>query len=311
MLNDVDLSRTDLNLLVVFEVVLRERHVGRAAASLHLTSSAVSHGLGRLRRLFHDPLFLRTPKGVVPTARAEELAGPIADILVRTRSVVATAAPFDPKTSTRRFAIGAPDGSAVVLLPAIFAQLPRAAPGIDLTLVHALPMDTLARLEARTIDLALAPLDDVPPRFVSKVVYEEEFVIAARKGHPFLKNPTLKAYCSMLHALVSTTGDPHGHIDEELAAKGVRRRVAFVAPNFMVALAALADTDLLCALPSGLVQGYAKRFGVASVAAPIVLRRWNLRTVVPKAAMTDAGLMWLVDVIDRIARKNAMRRPRS
>src|SRR5215471_21152278 len=99
MLNGVDLSRTDLNLLVLFEVVLRERHVGRAAERLRLSASAVSHGLGRLRQLLGDPLFLRTPKGVVPTARAMELAEPIADALARVRRIVSTAAPFDPATS--------------------------------------------------------------------------------------------------------------------------------------------------------------------------------------------------------------------
>src|SRR3954447_5327487 len=111
MLNKIDLSRADLNLLVLFEVVLAERNVGRAAQRLNLTPSAVSHGLGRLRRLLNDPLFLRTPKGVVPTARAMALAGPVADLLARARNVLASAAPFDAATSTRRFVIGAPDGA--------------------------------------------------------------------------------------------------------------------------------------------------------------------------------------------------------
>src|SRR5918992_3316226 len=106
MLDEIDLSRADLNLLVLFEVVMREQNVGRAAQTLNLTPSAISHGLGRLRRLLNDPLFLRTPKGVVPTARATELAEPVADILARARRVIAAAEPFDPATSTRRFTIG-------------------------------------------------------------------------------------------------------------------------------------------------------------------------------------------------------------
>ena len=81
---------------MLFEAVLEERHVGRAAERLNLSASAVSHGLGRLRRLLNDPLFLKTPKGVVPTARAAELAAPIAEILARVRRVVASAEPFDP-----------------------------------------------------------------------------------------------------------------------------------------------------------------------------------------------------------------------
>src|SRR5688572_18327776 len=130
MLNETDLSRADLNLLVLFEVVLEERHVGRAADRLNLSASAVSHALGRLRLLLNDPLFLRTPKGVVPTARAVELAQPIADILARIRGVVAAAEPFDPATSTRRFVLGAPDGVSAVVLPLLLANLRRAAPGV-------------------------------------------------------------------------------------------------------------------------------------------------------------------------------------
>src|SRR5712672_9652 len=87
MLNEINLARADLNLLTLFEVILSERHVGRAALRLNLTPSAVSHGLGRLRRLLNDPLFLRTPKGVMPTARASALAEPIADLRSEERRV--------------------------------------------------------------------------------------------------------------------------------------------------------------------------------------------------------------------------------
>ena len=94
MLNQINLARIDLNLLVLFEIVLDERHVGRAAEQLNLSPSAVSHGLGRLRRLLNDPLFIKTPKGVVPTARATELAAPIAELLAGARNVIAMASPF-------------------------------------------------------------------------------------------------------------------------------------------------------------------------------------------------------------------------
>ena len=133
MLNEIDLSRVDLNFLVLFQAVLRQRHVRKAAEQLNLTPSAVSHGLGRLRRLLNDPLFLRTPKGVVPTARATELAAPIADALARVKSIIASAAPFDPATSTRRFTIGAPDAISAVFLPPLFGRVWQTAPGIGLS----------------------------------------------------------------------------------------------------------------------------------------------------------------------------------
>src|SRR6187551_3233883 len=99
MLNEIELDRIDLNLLVLFDVVLSEQHVGRTARRLHLTPSAVSHGLGRLRRLLNDPLFLRTPRGVVPTDRALELAPQVTEVLARVRAVIETAAPFEPATT--------------------------------------------------------------------------------------------------------------------------------------------------------------------------------------------------------------------
>src|SRR6186713_325741 len=123
MLNEIDLSRADLNLLDLFQVVLEERHVGRGAVRLNLSPSAVSHGLGRLRKLLGDPLFLRTPKGVVPTARATELATSISEILARIRGVVSSGAPFDPARSARRFVIGAPDGASAVFLPSLLEAL--------------------------------------------------------------------------------------------------------------------------------------------------------------------------------------------
>src|SRR5262245_44553223 len=190
MLNEINLARIDLNLLALFEVIFAERHVGRAAARLNLTASAVSHGLSRLRRLLNDPLFLRTPKGVMPTARAAALAGPIADVLARARNVIASAEPFDPARSRRRFIIGAPDGISPVFLSPLLARLERRAPGIDVGLRQLLPpsggqsveqawIPALAELERGTMDIAVAPIDRAPPRFTSRVLYEDDFVVVA------------------------------------------------------------------------------------------------------------------------------------
>lgn len=308
MLNDIDLSRVDLNLLVFFEVVLAEKNVGRAASVLHLSPSAVSHGLARLRRLFHDPLFIRTPKGVVPTARALELAAPVGDILLRARNVIGTTKPFDPATSTRRFVIGAPDASALVVLPQVVAELSRLAPGIDVALTHVLPMNALEALEAREIDLALQPLADIPPRFWSKTLYAEDFVIGARAGHPFLKKPSLKAYCEQRHLVVSVSGDHHGFVDNVLAERGMKRRVAVAVPSFLLALAAVAGTDLVAALPRAVVASHAERFGVVAVESPIPLPPFDFHAVVPKSATSDAGLMWLVQTLERAL--GAVVRPR-
>ena len=192
MLHEIDLSRIDLNLLVLFEAVFRTRHVGLAGERLKLSPSAVSHGLGRLRRTFNDPLFLKHPKGVVPTTRADELAAPIAQILEQARVVFGSADAFDPLRSTRRFTIGAPDGIAAVALPPVLADLRAAAPGVDIGVRDLQPAETLQALDARHVDVALYPLEDLPARFEGRLLYEEDFVIAARKGHTLGKKPTLE-----------------------------------------------------------------------------------------------------------------------
>jgi DNA-binding transcriptional LysR family regulator len=303
MLNQIELARTDMNLLVLFEVVLRERHVGRAADRLHLTPSAVSHGLGRLRRLLNDPLFLRTPKGVVPTARATELAAPITDILARTSAVMATAAPFDPSTSTRRFTIGAPDGVSAVVLRPLLGKLRGLAPLIDIGVRQILPSPArvwrtaLAELEAGAMDIAIIPSDDVAPRFERRRLYEEDFVIAMRSGHRFARNPILERYCELQHLVVSHTGDPHGFVDEILAKRGRARRIALTVPNFMLALAITAETDFVTALPRRFAAMHAAHFGIRALDPPLPLPGFRVNAIAPKVALMDAGLAWLFGLL--------------
>jgi DNA-binding transcriptional LysR family regulator len=318
MLKPIDLNRADLNLLVLFDTVLAELHVGRAAERMSLTPSAVSHGLGRLRRLLNDPLFLRTPKGVVPTERALELAAPVADILARVRGIVSSAAPFEPGTSGRRFTIGAPDAVSAVALPPLLACLRTAAPKIDISVRQLLPQSgarsserawepAIAELETRAIDIAIIPINAVPARFAQRTLYDEDFVIASRIGHPYAERPTLERFCEMQHLVVSLSGDAHGFVDEILARQGRSRRLALTVPNFMLALAVIADTDLIGALPRRLVAMHSGRFGLTASEAPFPLSRDHIRAIVPKVALMDAGVAWLMDMLEQSARTE--RRP--
>ncbi|MBC8027853.1 MAG: LysR family transcriptional regulator [Steroidobacteraceae bacterium] len=311
MLNEINLARVDLNLLVVFEAVLEERHVTRAALRLHVTPSAVSHGLGRLRRLMNDPLFLRQPKGVVPTERALALAAAIADILDRARRLMANAEAFDPARSKRRFMIGAPDGASAVLLPPLLAEIRRAAPGIDLGVRNLVGQfdAALTALDGRELDVVVVPLTELPARFVSRQLYDEDFVVVRRAGHSLGRNLTLASYCSAPHLVVSVSGDPHGLVDRELAKRGKSRRVVLTVSNFMQALAIVAESDLVAALPRQFVAKHAKRYNLVVSEPPFPFLSAPLRVVAPQAALRDAGLVWLLDVIERAAKHAKMARP--
>jgi len=302
----------DLNLLILFEAVMRERHIGRTAKHLHLSPSAVSHGLARLRRTLHDPVFLKHPKGVVPTARAEQLAEPIADILQRVRSLLANAEGFEPTISTRRFTIGAPDAVFMTVMPPLLAALASSAPKVDLSLRGVMPQVALTELDSRQTDLVLQPLVDVPARFEATPLYEEEFAIALRAKHPLRGRLSLDRYCAASHVLVSTTGDPYGNVDVELKKVGRTRRIALTVPNFSLALSLVAETDLLAAVPRGATI-HAHRLGVVLADPPpplAPLSRSSIQLIATRAAKADAGVAWLAGMLVSATRGFPRRRSR-
>jgi DNA-binding transcriptional LysR family regulator len=305
MLNKTNLARIDLNLLVLFETVLEERHVGRAAARLNVSPSAVSHGLGRLRELMQDPLFLRQPKGVVPTERARLLAAPVADILERTRQVISRAEKFDPRHSVRRFSIGAPDAVTAVVLPPLLAELRREAPSIDLATRNLIGRfdASLMELDQRTLDVALLPLSDIPGRFVARTLFEQtDFVIVRRAGHPMGAKLTLAKYCEAMHLMVSASADLLGLVDRLLEKQGLSRRVVLTVSNFSLALSIVAESDLVAAMPRVFAARYAPRYRAVVCDPPFPIPSDPVRAIAPMAATADAGLAWLLGALERAAR---------
>lgn len=306
-MNYAQLNRIDINLLVVFAAVLEERHVARTAAKLNLTPSAISHALIRLRRIFNDPLFLRTPKGVAPTARALELAVPVIDVLARVQTVVVRASPFDPTTSKRRFVIGAPDAVIASVIGPFVDSVVGRAPNIDFGFVHLMPggpadspwLNCLEQLDRSHIDLALLPLSKVPTRFEAWRLFDDDFVVAMRRGNAFSRAPTLKAYCARPHLLVSLNGEARGFIDIMLAKRGLERRVALSVPTFMMALSLLAESDLIATLPRRLVERFSKRFGLTSVELPLKRQPDVISLITTKAALSDSGVAWVVAMLKK------------
>ncbi|WP_213289186.1 LysR family transcriptional regulator [Bradyrhizobium sp. sGM-13] len=308
MLKPAQLLRIDLSLLVLFSTVLEEGHVARAAEKLNLTPSAVSHGLRRLRRLLHDPLFLKTPGGVKPTDRALALAGPVTETLARVDGIISMVGPFDPGSTRRCFTIGAPDALAAIFLGPLVSRLAREAPGVDIRLLHLMPQHhgkptsqvwqtTLTELDSHRLDLAILPIGPLPPRFAERLLFEEDFVVAMRKGHPLARASKLAAYLKARHMLVSAIGDAQGVVDAKLAERGHSRRVALTVPNFMMALVQLAESDLVATLPRKLVEYHAARFNLVVRPVPLPWTPDPIRLVASQAAMADARIAWLFETL--------------
>jgi DNA-binding transcriptional LysR family regulator len=194
------------------------------------------------------------------------------------------------------------------------------AAGIDVTLRQWLPVPgestperawrgAFADLDDRALDIAIVPMNAVPARFESRLLYEEDFVVAARAGHPFAKSPTLDRFCAMQHLVTSLGGDPHGFVDDALAKQGRTRRVALTVPNFMLAMAAVGDSDLIAALPRRFVESHGKAAGVVAIEPPMPLGQSQLNAVFPRAAASDQGLAWLAArLVAAVKRKLPRRR---
>jgi DNA-binding transcriptional LysR family regulator len=191
----------------------------------------------------------------------------------------------------------------------LLAHIRRSAPAVDLSIRQQRIATALSELEARAVDIAIAPLDHVPPRFAAIALYEEDFVIVARAGHPFLHEPILARYCAMPHVVVSLADDADTLVDRALEKKRLSRRVMLWVPNFMQALAVIAESDLLGAVPRRMAEMQGKRFGLATVEVPLELPRSRICAVVPKSALMDAGVTWLLETLKRVsARGNRHRR---
>ena len=308
MLNHAQLARTDLSLLLVFDLLFEEQNAGRTAARLNLSPSAISHALRRLRSTLNDPLFLPTARGMAPTERARALAPAIRDIVERVSGVVASAEQFDPATASRRFRIGAPDAAVSLLVPALVKHLETEAPGIDFAMLQVLPRpgsnspdqawrDALAELEAGKLDLAILPHKPLQGRFLATTLYPEDFVFVTRKGHALGSKPSAKAIAAARHVLVSATGDTSGNVDRLLAERGLERRIALTVPSFLMAVTAIASSDLIGALPRGFSNEAAQTYDLQVVEPPFKMLSADIHAVVPQAAMLDQGIAWLVDTV--------------
>lgn len=290
------LRRLDLNLLVTLDALLIEHNVTRAAERLHLSQPSVSAQLARLREFFGDPLLLPGPRGMRPTARANELREPLRQALAALEQVVAPSQDFDPALASQSWQIAAFDYSEfTVLLPALTA-LRTTAPATRLAVVQSAPSLVAKKAEHGDIDLAFLIGSEAPPELRRRRLFTEHYVLAGRAGHPRLKRrPTLAQFCKLEHVMVSPDGGGfHGVTDTALAERSMRRHVVLSVPHFLFMGAVLASTDLVAMVPSRLVRGNA---ALQVVGPPLDIPGFELLMLWPERVHRDPAHQWLRDVI--------------
>ena len=269
MFTVVNLSALDLNLLLVFDAVIAEQSVARAAKKLHVTPPAVSNALVRLRGALGDPIVTRSGRGIVPTRRALELAPAIRRALVEIDQAIHGEA-FDPKTADPQITLGVADAGQLAKLPRIASALAKAMPHARLRVVHVDTMVALGGVGGTEVDVAIGVSHPAPGLHRQKI-YDERFVVIARKDHPRAgARIGKKGLAEESHLEVHVAfGQANKSIGAAYASIGVTRAVSVIVPTFAAAVAVVAATDLLATIPASVVAVLGAPLGVRVVPSPL------------------------------------------
>lgn len=302
-MKSIDLSAIDLNLLVAFEALLEERSVTLSAQRLHLGQPAMSAALGRLRILFEDELFIRMGREMQPTSKALEIAIGILAALQQIRQTLEAGQVFDAPTSTHRFAIGSPDYTSYVILPALLEFCGQHAPQLNFRLIGYEKDRVGELLEQGAIDVALGVFPDPPPQTHHLSLFQEHFVGIARHGHPAIEQGTmsLATFANLSHALVTLRRDTTGEIDKLLSRQHLQRRVAVTTPHMLALPALLARTDLVATVPDRVATQLARLHHLDLFELPIETETWTVSMLWSKLADKDAPNLWLRQTLHQVS----------
>lgn len=270
----------DMNLLIAFDALMEEGSVIGAARRLNLSPPAMSRTLTRIRDALGDPILVRAGRVMVPTPKAMELRAQVREVLERAALVFHSAKTLNISTLRRRFNVRANDFLIGIYGGKLFAALEREAPCCELRLVPEGDGDDDALREGR-IDLSVSNTPPASPEVRVQSLFSTHFVGLARRDHPlFNQEITPQSYAKYSHISMSRRGIARGPIDEGLAALGLERRIAVIAPSFHAAMFALPESDLILPVPKE-AEFSVQRYGLK-------LRTFTLPVPVPTITLVQA-----------------------
>ncbi|MFO6448241.1 LysR family transcriptional regulator [Erythrobacter sp. NE805] len=297
-MSDLDLRRLDMGLLIVFAETMRLRRLTAVAERLGLTQSAISHALARLRDAVGDPLFLRRPHGMEPTARAVALEPAVIRILDLAREAFSTPAAFDPASARAEVRIAAQDYHCGLFAAPLIARCEAEAPGLRLSFLPLFRRQALDALEAGDVQLAIGFIRQPGERILATPLFEQDYAVVARAHHPRLTAlGELDAYVAERHLLVSQSGDWTGVMDDALAREGKSRVVAASLPYYLAVLATVAETDMIATVPRRLAERYAAMFHLALAEPPLPVRRFTVSLFRHQRDAANPMLDWIAETL--------------
>lgn len=307
----VNFRTLDLNLLKVFDVVMAERNVTRAAARLAMTQPAVSNALRRLREATQEELFVPTTSGVTPTAHAQSLWPTVRASLDRLHDAFEPQG-FDPRGAARSFTLAMADATAALFVPVLVNALQREQAQVDLRVVALATRDPRALLEQGQADIAVGHFPEAKAALAAEgeqgvmqlqPLYGCDFACVMRHDHPLARDGalTLDAYCAADHLRVSFAGRPRGAVDEALARLGRERRVMITLNNYFNAAAVVQQSALLTVLPRRFVPATGLAAQLAVRALPFELPGIEVGLLWHRRHEQDTAQRWLRETLLRAA----------
>jgi len=313
----VNFRTLDLNLLRVLDEVLSERSITRAAQRLAMTQPAVSNALKRLRETLGDDLVRRSRHGVEPTPQALVWWPTVRDALAQLRATLAPGE-FEPAQAHQAFVLAMSDATAAKLVPGLIRIFEREAPGLSLRVLPLTTRDPRELLASGAAELAIGHfpgvlaelgathLQEAVPRFAHQRLYDGEYVVVMRKGHPLAAQPLdLDAYCGARHLLVSFSGRPFGFVDEALTAVSRRRRVVLTVNQFFTAGQVVATTDLLTVLPRHFVGATGRTDALVLRELPLAVPAVHVDALWHRQQAHSRAHAWLRQAVVRAAGADA------
>lgn len=290
----INMENLDFKLLTIFDSILAERSISRAANRLNLAQPTVSNALNRLRRITDDQLFVRTSSGMVPTPHAERMALPIRQAVATILTNLHAPRPFDPATSTRSFTIYMTDLGESFFLPTLLKHLRVEAPTVK---INTLPMpdhNPQAALESGEVDIAIGSLPDLRTGFYQQRLILEHYIGILRPDHPLTKKRfTAKQFANASHAVVLPFGTGHGIVERTLINLGLQDRIMLRVQNFLVLPSIVANTDLIAIVPHSTASQLSTEYHICLIDIPVPLPQFDVKQCWHERFHADPGNQWL------------------
>lgn len=299
----INLRSVDLNLLVVLDAMMVERHVTRAAARVGMSQPAMSNALSRLRQLFKDELFVRAAGRMEPTPRAFEMAETVQSILRQAERLMISDITFDPARADRRFTLRMSDLVGYLALPQITSLLRQKAPGLTMEVLHTSPSDTLRALEADTLDLAISMALETSRLIRSVPLFQDRMCCIMRAGHPLTRGRmSLERFLDHPHMRVAMSPTDMRFVDNVLLERGLQRRIVLTVPHWLLVPPTLMQSDLLAVVSRRLADKFAGEGSIVIRALPFESAPFDWRLYWHRRNEGSNSHRWLRETIGTLCR---------